>query len=254
MKTTKPFAFATLIALCASAPFAATGISSYQQLPPPSKQKYAIHAWPRGSETPVRFVSGFYRNDTSVFVRLDDKSLVGADNSKIRFPADFDSLNAAKVPTTWPIPTDAEIEWLPASVIDGRWMFPRIAGKVSLYSSEPSRGLYHYMDTGAGLEPIQPEVLRTKIRSNTAAAKILRDEKIGHVAAWTMAIGGGSLAAIGAVSNLTGATTAENANTITLLGLGIAAISWIPHLSVEGNFQEAIRAYNAAQATNPTAR
>jgi hypothetical protein len=205
--------------------------------------RYSIEAWPRGETEPLRFISGLYLEDSVSFVRLDDSRL-DPDPARTRRTTDFDSLRAARyVPRGLGIATAPE--WYKASVAGRRWAFPVLSGKVTLYSAAPGRAVYAFMDTGAGIEPYQEAVVRTKIAKEPSAARLLRQEKNGHTVAWGMAWVGGGLAVGGFVSNLAGFEPGAS-SVVTLIGIGVAAASWVPHLGVQGNYEEAIRAYNQA--------
>lgn len=206
------------------------------------KARYSFEAWPKGAAEPIRFVSAIYLKDSASYVHLDEGLFRAGEESGIRYTADFDSLRAARyVPRGTVLP--APMVWYKAAVAGQRWAFPRLTGKVTLYSSQPERSSYVFMDTGAGIESYSEAAVRTKISSNPAAKKWLRQEKTGKCVAWTMAAVGGGLAVAGL-----GATIAEvggtTSNAVALVGIGIAAASWIPHLSVQGKYERAIRAYN----------
>jgi hypothetical protein len=233
--------FAAALGLLSIAGHARNAGMTSVQITETKKLKYSFVAWPRGATEPVQFVSSLYLEDTVSFVRLDDARIKLSEDSKKRYVGDFDSLRATRyVPRGTP-GVIAPPTWYPASVLGGRWGFPRLTGTVTLYSSQPDRGSYVFMDTGAGMEKYAEEAVRAKISRNASAAKLLRQEKIGHAATWGMALGGVALLGAGAV--VTTWTDASGAP-LLVIGLGLGLFSWVPHIVVEGKYEQAIRAYN----------
>jgi hypothetical protein len=243
MSAMKLFQWIGWTGMLASAALAASGsgISSYQDMTA-KRNQYSFEAWPKGSTESVRFISAIYLRDSVAYVRMDEGLFQAPDDSKIRYPEDFDSLRASKyVPRGTPLA--APVVWHKAVVAERRWGFPRLTGKVSLYASEPERAAYVFMDTGAGIERYSEAAVRAKISGHPGAARLLRREKAGHVVAWTMAGVGGGLAVAGLAATAAG-VEGGTPGTVALLGLAIAGVSWIPHLSTQGKYEEAIRAYN----------
>jgi hypothetical protein len=233
---------------CFSLLSADTGISGYQTLSEKQTQ-YSFKAWPVGASAPIHFKSALYLKESASYVRIDEGNLFPKqDESPVRRVTDFDSLkifavSQARAVTTPQGPSYVrDTLWYPAHVVGKVWVFLKVPGRVALYTLRPGRGAYRGMDTGAGVMAYSEKALRAKIVQSPRAAKLLREEKIGHTVAWSMGLGGLGLAAIGTATNLV--SDGNGGNPFVFAGLGIAVFSWIPHLMVADRFEAAIKAYN----------
>jgi hypothetical protein len=245
-----------VLAISGAAPtaFAATanGISGYQSLGP-SRLLYTFVAWPQGQSEPLFFKSTLTLRDSASSVRIDEGSFFPKnDETPVRKVADFDSLKAYALAPVRSVHTPQgllyvrDTVWHKASVVERQWVFPRIVGAISLFSTEPGHGGYRGMDTGSGIVPYSEAAVRLKIRSNPRSAQLLDQEILGHKAAWWMGYGGLGLVGLGMVANL---ATDNNAGHVAVLaGLGVAAFAWLPHILVEGKYEAALRLYNLESA------
>ena len=254
MKILHSFVWVQTLVLAASVTLAgaANGISSYQDLPNPSRH-YVFVAWPKGKGEPIRFKSALYTKNSVSEVRIDEGELFPAlDETPVRRTTDFDSVKIYSLAPVRSVSTPQGLAyfrdtvWNPASVVGNLWVFKKIEGQVSLYTLEPGRGAYRGLDTGAGLAHYDELAVRHKIRQNPRSAKLLREEKIGHTVAWVMGWGGAGLLATGAVTSLI--SEDGPGGTLMLTGIGVAVFAWLPHIMVQDRYESAIKAYNEDQA------
>jgi hypothetical protein len=236
-----------LTAILAGSGVGAMGLSSYQASSV-ARQQYFFVGWPKGVPAPIRFKSALYTQDGMSFVRIDEGNLFPKkDDTPVRTTADFDSLKVFSLTPLHSVPTAEgrayvrDTLWSPAFVIGKLWVFPKVSGPVSLYTLQPRHGAYRGMDTGAGLTGYSEAAVRRKISGNPRAARLLRQQKIGHTVAWGMGIGGLGLVAVGAVTTVV--SEDGPGSPIMWAGLGIAAFAWIPHLMVEDRYEAAVKAY-----------
>ncbi|MCD6024719.1 MAG: hypothetical protein K0Q91_1635 [Fibrobacteria bacterium] len=212
------------------------------QIIDPQNPRFSFQAWPLGETEPLLFVSEIYLDDSGSYVRLDDGAFRIHDASNIRRPRDFDSVHATRYVQKGS-PGAAARVWSKPVLAGDRWAFPRVSGPIALYAPVPIGSSYHLMDTGAGLEAYAEAAVRAKISGNAAAARLLAREKSRRALALRMAYIGGGVGAIGLVAALSD-TEGVWGSSITLLGLAIVGASWIPHLSVQGHYEDAVRTYN----------
>ncbi len=227
---------------------AGSGIGGYQTLNE-NARTYTFVAWPVGKSEPIRFKSSLYQKGSASYVRIDEGELFPEkDETPVRRTGDFDSLKVIDLSVAHQVSTPQgpayvrDTLWYPAHVVGRQWVFLKVTGPVTLYTLKPGRGAYRGMDTGAGLEPYGEDAVRSKIMTNPQAARLLHQERAGHSVALGMGLAGLGLVATGTVTNL----VADKApgNPLVIVGLGLAAFSWIPHLMVADRLDAAIKAYN----------
>jgi hypothetical protein len=237
-----------VLAACASAESGATTNYALSHSTGSGPRKYYFVGWPAGSLKPVYFRSGLYREgDSATFVRLDDGKLFGkAGDAGVRYPEAFDSLKASRVQPVFIAGSEYSFDgtWVTASVAGRRWVFPRVSGAVTLWSKSPGAGVYAFMDTGAGMEPYREAAVRRKIATRPEAAALLRRERNGRIATWAMAFGGAAVAGVGTATSF--GSEGFEPNGLVFAGIGVAALSWLPHIMVQRDYEKAVQAYNAA--------
>jgi hypothetical protein len=248
MKLSRFTAPALLFAACVFAdPSGGINYGLSQSTSSSSARKYHFVGWPAGSGKPVYFRSGIYaQGDSATFLRLDDGKRFGGKESAIRFPEAFDSLRASRTQPVFIAGSEYSFDhtWVTAKRVGRRWVFPRVTGEITLWTKAPGARSYVFMDTGAGMQRYDEQAVRRKLSSRPESAAWLRQERFGKNAAWAMALGGAGLSGIGVATSF--GSEGFEPNGLVFAGITLAAFSWMPHLMVQGLYEKALYAYNAA--------
>ena len=196
-------------------------------------------------------------------MQLDGDNLLFHKDSLMRSPADFDSLKGLNLTRRIQqasggmqssMSSEYDSAWYSAVTDDEKWFFPKIAGRISLYTNEPGTGTYSRMDLGKGLTEYQEKEVRKLLSTDNAANKHLRTERNARITGWGMLIGGAGLTVVGFVTSFE-TKVDENGDSyrepspgpLFFLGVGTMVASWVPSLIAGGQYEAAIKAYNKVE-------
>lgn len=200
----------------------------------------------------IRFRSALYEDSAGEYVLPDTSTAFfhrGPADTLRRRPADFDSLIGLEIRATR---DGRDTSRHPALSHDGHWLFPAIAGKISLYARSPGERDYAYMELpGRGIQKYGDSALVAELDTRRESSAILRKQRICKAGSILMFVGGGIMLAGGLLSSdeettdETGHARHEfNASPLIGAGLGVMAAAIVPFAMSHGQLEKAIRAYN----------
>ena len=206
------------------------------------------------SSEKINFKSAIYKEQNlPSYVRLDDEHLFLKSDTAKKFTYDFDSLIIVYYRSI--IHYDSIKEdtvRYKAKVFENDWMFDKIKGKITLFTSDPPDGGFTYMQiNGADILKYNEESLVEVLEKTPKSNRLLKNEKIGKGISIAMVIGG-------VASILVGFLNSDKAyfdqfgqekhrfEASPLITIGAISMvgSWIPYLGVKNNFDKAIAVYN----------
>lgn len=193
-------------------------------------------------------ISPLYRMDSGeTFIRLDDGKKVDREYQERRFPRDFDSLFAIRIDER-----TGDTVRLRAAVASRAWVFPKVEGKMSLYTREPGGDEVTHMKFNADTaEKYDLEKFSKILGTDPHARNLLQIRNAGKLSTVLMLIGGAGLALVGflnsdvEVQDGMGNKSHEfRPGARVPIGLGMVVFSWIPYVAVKGNFMKAVNVFN----------
>ncbi len=203
----------------------------------------------------IKFTSAIYSDSDGyysggkAYVRLDDDKFFESSKeaAQIKYVGDFDSLFVIILGVHYD-----STRYLAISH-KGQWIFQKINGRISLFTSEPGTENYSFMKLpDQDLVVYNDTLLLKTLRANPESKKLLDARTMGITSSILLVISGIVVTFIG-ISNSEN-TESRDANgmisressTSPLIGIGIGTMlaSWIPYLFVKNNTYEAIEAFN----------
>jgi hypothetical protein len=186
-------------------------------------------------------------NDTE-YVRLDDSNFMHHAASSIKHVYDFDSLTAYYYD-----PYDScTVTYKLVAVKSTRWVFPKVTGKINLYTSEPREKFTFMKLDNDEIENYDRSKIRQVLKSNEKSREILRRQTIGYETALGLALSGTALCVLGIMNShnrtisdgMGDSHTEVHFNPLAPVGGAIAISSLIPFFWFKGHFMKSINAFN----------